>query len=408
MVIPSIWLFLRDMDESVPEYFLGLAVGGYALTSMLLQPVIGIWLDSRFIRETVTFQMWVVMVGNLLYFFSTSIYTVLVARIICGVGGTVFLSMSVYIIRTTTEQERSGAFGVMQIAMMGGIVIGPALNYPISLIPRMSIGGWLEVSAYNSVGIIMVMVQLLAMAAFHVFFIEPTNSSPPTQSNMSGIAGLRSVLSFGVVALIVTESVAIFNQAALEVVMTPILLSYYGFRQVANSIFYTAMTVYMIILFSVLGGCVAPRLQDRTLIFLGWVWLCGGIVILFFGERFALPHIPVWLFAVGIFVYITSGAFFEIAVGSLFSKLVERQGGKQATSQSILMMFQTLGTLIGPLIASPILTRGGLTFVLVMLFGAWALGFIMFLAAFKWLKIDPPPTADAPDALSSVSDSEVL
>lgn len=393
VVIPSIWLYLRQLDETVGEYVLGLSIGCYGLTAMVMQPVVGLWLDRRFIREVLVFQMWAVLAGNLVYFMSVNVYMVVLSRFICGVGGTVFLSVSVYIIRTTTEQERSGSFAFLQAGMMGGMVVGPALNYFLVSIPTFSVTPWLTISPYNSVGLMMVVVQLACLGFLGIFFVEPppSTSAAPTQTSLGAFSNLKAIISFSTLSIIVSHFIAIFNQAALEVVLTPLLLSYYGFHQFQNSLFYFAMTLYMLVAFSVVGGVLARKLQvaDRNLMIGGWTCLCLGVVILFFGERYSSPHMPLWLFGVGQTVFATSSAFFESSVGSLFSKLVARQKGEVAQSQSVLMMFQTLATILGPVIVSPVLTQGFI-YVLVMIWVLWALTFTFFLFAYRSLRLDPP------------------
>ncbi len=392
VVIPSVWLFLKDLDPAVPEYFLGLVVGGYAFMALILQPVIGVWLDSRFIKETLVFQMWVVLVGNVMYFFSTSIWMLLIARLICGMGGTVFLSTSVYIIRSTTEMERSSFFSFQQAAMMGGSVIGPALNYPITLIPRTLFGGWLTISSYNSVGLIMVGLQLVVLFLFQAFFVEPENRSEPLQTNLKGLANLRSVISVVTVTVITVQFVAIFNMSALEVLVAPIFLAFFDLRQVGVSIFYMAMSFYMLVCSIGIGKFVAGRVSDRLMILLGWICLSAGVSVLLVAQLASAPHLPLWAFCGGVGVFAASSVFFECGTGALFSKLIVRQGGKAATSQSVLTMFQTLATFLGPLVVSPVFAKSFL-YVLIMIAGLGAVFFLLYLCAYKLLYIAPEAAA---------------
>lgn len=387
VIIPSVWLYLKSFDSTVTETMLGLVIGCYGGTSLVLQPLIGFWIDTRrCLKEVIVFQVWAVVFGNLLYFIAWSVPMVIVSRIVSGVGGTIFLSVSVYIIRSTTEEQRSPAFAMLQACMMLGMVVGPALNYPLSKINEL---GW--VTQYSAVGLFMAIVQLVALAIFHAGFVEPLPPldfpEAPTLTVLAGIKSLSSVLSFPTLSLMISQFAVVFNQSSLEVVLTPILLQYYGFHQVENSLFYCATSVYMIGAFAFVGGLLAKRFTDRILMMCGWISLVGGIVILLLCEINLEPHMPIWAFSIGIAIFVTATAFFESSVGSLFSKLVTRQGGQQAASQSVLMMFQTLATIFGPIAVSPVLTLG-FVWVLFFNFCVWAVSFLFFCLAFQSLKLD--------------------
>jgi hypothetical protein len=274
--------------------------------------------------------------------------------------------------------------------MMSGLVLGPALNYPLTLLPTWNVG-WVTLSPFSAVGLFMALLQIIAVAIFHAGFEEPPfpeQTTGPTLTPLAGIKNLKSVLSFPTVALMVSQFAIVFNQSSLEVVLTPLLFQFYGFHQVGNSLFYCATSIYMIGAFAVVGGVLAKRLSDRALMLCGWIALVTGIMILLLCQVNIHPHLPIVAFSIGIAVFVTATAFVESSLGSLFSKIVARQGGQQATSQSVLMMFQTLATIFGPMVVSPILTRGFI-YVLIFQLGLWALSFTFFLCSFSRLKLEP-------------------
>jgi MFS family permease len=107
VIMPSLWLFLRSIDPDVNEAFLGVALAIFQLASVLLNPLFGYWLDSRPMKEVIVFQLWISILGNLAYSFSTSVWQIIVSRFFCGAGSCVGLCANIYVIRATTEKERS-------------------------------------------------------------------------------------------------------------------------------------------------------------------------------------------------------------------------------------------------------------------------------------------------------------
>lgn len=124
-------------------------------------------------------------------------------------------------------------------------------------------------------------------------------------------------------------------------------------------------------------GQLSKCFSDRVMILFGWLWCvwreslfwfstffgfalssvgAGGVCLLF-SQLFDAPNLQLWQLALGSGVFATSSAFFETSVPSLFSKLAARhQKENAASSQSLLITLQSLAILIGPFVASPILS----------------------------------------------------
>ncbi len=91
-------------------------------------------------------QLWIGVAGNTLYSLAPNVWVVLVSRCVCGMGSTVGLSAQMFVIRTTSETERSAAFTQLSGLMVLGMLAGPALQLPLSLLPRMEVMSWFVVS----------------------------------------------------------------------------------------------------------------------------------------------------------------------------------------------------------------------------------------------------------------------
>lgn len=188
-------------------------------------------------------------------------------------------------------------------------------------------------------------------------------------------------------SLVLAQFVALFCQTSLEAVIPAVVLDYYGFGQLKTSFFYMGLTGYLLVAFVVVG-LLTKCITDRNLVLLGWVFAGCGMVTLSVSELWNGP-MRFWQLAFGSAIFSTSVACFETAVGSLFSKLVERRSrGVQGTAQSFLMTMQALAVLVAPLVSDPIL---GVAFrwVLVTLLILWVGSFLFFLYSYPRLRLDP-------------------
>lgn len=303
--------------------------------------------------------------------------------------------------------------------MLSGLLVGPALNYPIALIVDMKFS-LLTISPLNVVGLVMVALLLLGVLAIHLFFIEPPvgedDASSAKDKNVSFFEKVKSVASIGMISLIICQFVALFNQTALEMALPPITLLYWEFGQLQNSIIYAVLTVYLLLLF-VLISCVAKYTLDRTLILVGWI--CVGVGIVFIVTLNILYGGVFWQFCTGSAIFAGSIPFFDTgkrrrkevlflssllmfpvptAVASLFSKLI-RQKDLQGRAQSLLGTSNTLATLLGPVSGAPVLAIAPV-YLFVMVGGLFVVSFSFFLFSFRFLK--PPPE----DPIKEISQEE--
>jgi MFS family permease len=103
------------------------------------------------------------------------------------------------------------------------------------------------------------------------------------------------------------------------VIVPPVVVALYGFRQLFTSLFYMGLTVYLLIAFLAVGQ-LSRRLSDRVLVLCGWLCVGAGTLVLLLSDVVNGPP-RLWQFAFGALVFSTSSAFFETSVPSLFSKV---------------------------------------------------------------------------------------
>lgn len=347
VIMPSLWIFLRSLDPNVHEVWLGVVLSAFQISSILVSPFVGWWLDKRPMKEVLVTQLWISIAGNAMYSLSTSVPMVVVSRFICGAGSTCFLCANLYIIRTTTVTERSSAFSKLSGSQLIGLLLGPAFNYPLTQMPHLSLG-WIELTPLNAVGLFMCVILLVGVVLVHTLFREPSARvalEAEQDREMSWVQKVQSIASLGTVALVVCGSVSSFNQIALESALPPITFAFWDFGQLENSLVYTALTVLLLLWYLLLGLFLTKRLSDRVLMLFAWVFVGSGVIFLVTVYMLARAWL-FWQFCVGAATIASSIPFFDSTTGSLLSKMVT-DPMLQGRAQSFMSSIKGLGIVAG-------------------------------------------------------------
>jgi MFS family permease len=107
----------------------GVVVGSYAATGLLLRPVAGRIADSRGRRPTVLVGSLLVAASGFLYLLPLGIPGLILARLVLGAGeGTVFTAGSAWIVDLAPAERRGRVLGLYGLAVWGGLSVGPLLG----------------------------------------------------------------------------------------------------------------------------------------------------------------------------------------------------------------------------------------------------------------------------------------
>ncbi|XP_075426959.1 major facilitator superfamily domain-containing protein 8-like [Ascaphus truei] len=175
-----------------------------------------------------------------------------------------------------------------------------------------------------------------------------------------------------VLVLLTAQFVTLFNQTALETLVTPLAQTYFGFEDLQNSLLYFLCGIEM------LAGFLAVRAlsrccSDRLLLALG-LFVCNVSCIwcLVFLAKPKGSSYGVLLgeFVVGVFLQVLGLPFVAVSQVSLFSKVTAER--TQGFSQGLRRSVGGLATILGPLWVS------GLTGQLYIMLGVM-LGLLLLL-----------------------------
>ncbi|KAM7159770.1 major facilitator superfamily domain-containing protein 8-like isoform 1-T1 [Macrochelys suwanniensis] len=328
VILPTIWAYLQTLHAE--PYFLGLGISAFSLTGLLTGPLFGHWSDrSHRTKAVILFANVFEIVGNFMYFMGVSKWLLLGSRLVAGIGTGAGASIFGYLTRSTTSQERATVFAAVMACRQVGLLIGPACNLFLRLC-NFRLGPF-EVNKFTSPGLFMCLLWiLLQFVVVAMYYDLPPLPQPPRaalaeereplvqhdagqeepaerrsyggtgqrapaeppvgdesryvpnghlaeeeggekeKSPFQNFSAMREYLREEVVVLLTAQFITLFNQTALETMVTPITQRYLSFGELENSIMYFLCGIEVICGFF-LVRCLSSRLPDRVILVLGLV-----------------------------------------------------------------------------------------------------------------------------------------
>jgi MFS family permease len=107
----------------------GVVIGAYAITGLLLRPIAGRFADRRGRKPAVLIGSLLMAVGGFLYLLPLGVGGLIAARLVLGAGeGTVFVAGSAWIVDLAPPERRGRVIGLYGLAVWAGLSIGPLLG----------------------------------------------------------------------------------------------------------------------------------------------------------------------------------------------------------------------------------------------------------------------------------------
>jgi MFS family permease len=104
----------------------GIVVGAYAITGLLLRPFAGRFADRRGRRPTALIGSLLMAIGGFLYLLPFGVGGLIAARLVLGAGeGTVFTAGSAWIVDLAPLERRGRVIGLYGLSVWAGLSIGP-------------------------------------------------------------------------------------------------------------------------------------------------------------------------------------------------------------------------------------------------------------------------------------------
>ncbi|HEX5608690.1 MAG TPA: MFS transporter [Solirubrobacterales bacterium] len=107
----------------------GIVIGSYAVTGLLLRPFAGRLADRRGRKVTVLFGALIVALSGLLYLPNLGLAGLILARLLLGLGeGSVYTAGSAWIVDLAPASRRGRVLGLYGLAVWGGLSVGPVIG----------------------------------------------------------------------------------------------------------------------------------------------------------------------------------------------------------------------------------------------------------------------------------------
>ncbi|XP_035026748.2 major facilitator superfamily domain-containing protein 8 [Hippoglossus stenolepis] len=406
VILPTIWTYLQILEA--PPYFLGLGLSAFSLSGLLTGPLFGFWSDRwKTTKSIILFSNLFEIVGNFMYFIGYSKWLLLCSRLVTGVGAGAGSSIFGLLTQSTRPEERAGIFAAIMACRQAGLLVGPAFNLFLRLCD-FKLGPFV-VNKYTSPGIFMcllwVLLQCVVLALYwdlppissedeavilemkqeedddeevplmqsnedlsHTYRAvssnqletsalsdtQPDHGATAASNPFKNFSASREFLREEVVVLLTAQFITLFNQTALETMVTPLTQRYFGFGELGNSLMYSLCGVEVILGFFFVRW-LSSKVADRVVLAVGLVICCTACIwsLVFLCDPRGGYGWELTAFIIGVFLQLLGLPFVAVSQVSLFSKVTDEK--TQGFSQGVRRSVGGLATILGPLWA------GGLT-----------------------------------------------
>lgn len=136
LILPIFAIYAKTLDGGQNQTMVGLALGAYGLTQVLLQLPFGIASDKFGRKKVIYVGMVIFVIGSVVAAMGTDIMTVIIGRAIQGAGAVSAVVMAL-VADSTREEHRTKAMatigGTIGVTFALSLVAGPLLNQSIGV-----------------------------------------------------------------------------------------------------------------------------------------------------------------------------------------------------------------------------------------------------------------------------------
>jgi len=335
-IFPYLPLFLQQ-EAGASLWWIGVIAGAYFVGVFAVSPAAGRLSDRVGRKPLLVGGTLLYAVSTLLFITTTEPALFVLFRLLEGAGvALVVPAGQAFVAEITTDRNRSQAYGWWTTAQFGGLLIGPALAWPLY-----ELGGGQGLWAFYTIFLVGSALSLLAAVALALFIREPAHAAQARQRPATR-PPLRTLLSAPILAILLVVATAEFTMGAWEVVWSLWLVSL-GHSFAFIGLTWIAFSAPMLLAFA--GGRLADRHSRYVLMIAGFT----AQALMWF--VFSLSDNP----AVYIGAGVMGGLAFAVAFPAKQALLVQLSpprwlGSVQGIEQMSMQGAAFIGTLTAPLI----------------------------------------------------------
>ena len=349
IVLPVLSAYALDL-EGANELNVGLTLGAYAFSQMLLQIPFGTLSDKIGRKITIFIGFLILLAGSVVCYFSTDIYSMIFGRLLQGAGAVGAVSMAL-LSDLVKEEYRSRAMAFMGMSVALSFAISMALGPILSGI--YGIQSLFLITAVLSVVTIIILFTLVPTPAKITHEHEKVTILELLKNPDLAILNLTSLLqkSFMTLAFLVIPFALIgkmdFNKAELWKIYIPAMI---------------------IGIFAMGFGAVfgEKKKKSKMVLNIGIILFAISFLIMAFSPN-------LFIFITGVVIFFVGFNMHEPIMQSLATKYIK--ANQRGTALGIFNAFGNLGTFLG----------GALGALLYVQYGLSELAIIVFISCVFWL-----------------------
>jgi len=246
IVGPSMIFYITDMGGTLDQYGWMSAISSFSAFIMI--SVYGKWVDSNGnqYRKPYTITFILGVAGNLIYFLAIAMpkgfwamSALMVSRFIGGMGGAGKTLAYSYVATVVPQENQKFVLTWLSSTRTFGQLLGPVANFLVAEIDTsISIGSFvIPVNPYNSVGLIMVLAELILWLAMFLLLKEPPIKEKSTLLDPTAAQPGQDKSGLGVVLKALTHFDIWFPLAQTLTIMFGFQLAMLGLAPITSHMF---------------------------------------------------------------------------------------------------------------------------------------------------------------------------
>ncbi len=335
LILPLLPFWAEKLGANPAQ--VGLILTVYALAQFLFTPVLGA-LSDRFGRKPIIIvSLLIEALSFALTAMAGSLWLLLLARFIGGMGASNIGTAQAVVADTTTAESRARGMGLIGASIGLGFVIGPAVGGVLAG-PSAGLPFWVA------------MVVALVNAVLALALLPETRkaraaveTSPAGVQRESGLAAWARILRNPAVArLALINFIFTLAFTAMEAVYPLFSQKVFGWKALENGYIFTYVGVIIVLMQGGMVAQIVKRIGERATMILGLGLLAVGLFLMPFSTTLGIMLVALALLSAGDgAVSPTSSALLSFAAPE----------GAQGATLGVAQGIAGLGRVIGPLLA---------------------------------------------------------
>ena len=356
LILPIFAIYAETLEGGKDHTMIGLALGAYGLTQVLLQLPFGMASDKYGRKKVIYMGLILFVIGSIVAAMGTDIITVIIGRAIQGAGA-VSAVVTALVADLTREEHRTKA-----MAMIGGTI---GITFALSLVAGPLLNQWIGVPGIFWMTAIL---SLLAMGVVKFLVPDPINSHFHSDAQTAPNK-IKDVLSDTQLLRLNFGTFCLHGaQMAMFIVVPFALKETSGMSENQHWIVYLPVLIasFVLMLPAIIYAEKRAKLKP---VFIGAVAL-----MLFAQLMFAETIHLFWGVVISLLIYFTAFNMLEASLPSLISKMAP--AAYKGTAIGVHNTAQSFGVFLGAVVGGYLSSRYGFSAVFVFcasLMGIWLL-----------------------------------